>query len=551
MMATTRVTTAVAVLVSLAGASAGQAQRVLDRADPTAHVSERVEAPSTPRQAPVPIEAPPPGSTVAAQTSVMVGAMSIVGLQTLSPADFADLIEGCAGKLQSPDDLAALTGRIAGRARQRGFPFATASIEPQRMTAGVLVITVDEGRIDEIRLDGPDQPAVRAALQPLVGRGPVTLPELERRLLIAGDVDGVHVRSSKYVRERGRGVLVVRLTTERFSGRVALSNDGSKPLGPEQVFLQVDANALLFADDSLTFTYQGTPAQPRELEYGRARYAKRVSRSGTEVAVSGSLSASHPGAYFAPYDITGRSWFGGISVLQPLVRSRAASWWVTGEVALRGTSQDREGVRVRRDRLAVARVALNGYGQVIGGRLRVNATVSQGLDMLGATRAGDPLASRRDADGTFTSVELWADWTRGLGGAFSVRLAADGQIAAQPLLVSEEAGLGGGAFLRGYDWSERSGDQGIMGAVELRYDLDHPFGLIRKAQLYAFLDGGTVGNLKGGYGGGSLASAGAGARADLTRSLGATVEVAVPLTGIRYDTGTSDPRLNLRIAQSF
>jgi hemolysin activation/secretion protein len=538
-------------LCCLLAASPAHAQRVLDRADPTAHASERVGHVAPPKQAPIPIDVKPVAPTVSAQGSVLVGAVSLAGLRALSPADFAAIVGDYVGKLASSDDLATLASRIARRAQDRGYPFATAGIEPQRLATGILVVTVDEGRIDAIRLDGPDQPGVRAALQPLVGRDSVTLGEVERRLLIAGDIDGVHVRSSRFVRERGQGVLVVRLTTDRVSARAALRNDGSKPLGREQVYLQVNANALLFDDDSLTVSYQGTSFQPRELQYGRARYAKRVSHDGTEVAISGSLSASHPGAYFAPYDITGRSWFAGVSVLQPLQRRRSESWWLTGELDLRGTRQFRAGDLTRRDRIAVIRLAVNGYRQVLGGRLRVNASLSQGVGLFGATEAGDPLASRRDADGTFTTAELWADWTRPLGGRWSVRVAADGQIADQPLLASEEAGLGGGGFLRAYDWSERSGDQGAMGLVEVRYDVADPFGLLRHAQVYAFVDGGTVTNLRGGYGGGSLASAGAGVRADVTRTLGATMEVAVPLTGARYDTGTSDPRINLGVAKSF
>jgi hemolysin activation/secretion protein len=550
-MATTKRTAALAMLCGLGSASAAGAQTVLDRADPTAHSAEHVDDAAPLKQKPVPVAVETAAPAVAPQASIMIGAVCFNGLHGLDPAVFADIVADYVGRLAAPEDLASLAGRVAARAREKGFAFASAGIEPQRVTAGVLVVAVDEGRIDEVRLESGDNSAVRAALQPLVGAGPLTLAMVERRLLIAGDVDGVRIRSSRYVREQGRGILLVKVAIDRIAGRAAVRNDGSKPLGPEQVYLQVNANALLFADDSLTVSYQGTPAQPRELEYGRVRYAKRVSRNGTEVAISGSASASHPGAYYAPYDIVGTSWFGGISVLQPLQRRRTASWWLSGEFDVRGSTQSVEGERVRRDRLSIVRLALNGYREVIGGRLRVNASVSRGLGILGATRDGDPLASRRDADATFTSAELWADWTRTLGGGFSVRIAGDGQIADQPLLVSEEVGLGGGSFLRGYDWSERSGDQGIMGALELRYDWDKPLAFVHRAQFYGFVDGGTVGNLRGGYGGGTLSSAGAGVRADFTSRIGATAELAVPLTGARYDTGNSNPRVNLGVATSF
>ncbi len=68
-------------------------------------------------------------------------------------------------------------------------------------------------------------------------------------------------------------------------------------------------------------------------------------------------------------------------------------------------------------------MTLYGYGDVAGGRLRVSTTLSQGLGVLGATMAGDPLASRADPDGVFTALSAWSDGparsTRPLG----VRLA--------------------------------------------------------------------------------------------------------------------------------
>jgi hemolysin activation/secretion protein len=105
--------------------------------------------------------------------------------------------------------------------------------------------------------------------------------------------------------------------------------------------------------------------------------------------------------------------------------------------------------------------------------------------------------------------------------------------------------------LRGYDWSERTGDQGAMGMAELRYTWNRPLGLARRVQVYAFVDGGKVTNHEAGFGSGSLASAGGGLRAELTRTFGANLELATPLSGPRYDTGDQRPKLNFRLLKSF
>jgi hemolysin activation/secretion protein len=544
---------ALSTVLLAAGAAphAARAQDALDRADQASRVPERARPEASAPKPTIPVEVDAPTAAPEVGAAILVGAVSLAGLQELAPADFADIIADRIGRTLNSTELAALATAIAERARGRGLAFASAWIEPQRLANGVLVVRVDEGRIDEVRFDGPVPPGVREALAPLVDGKPARIEQVERRLLLAGDLGGVLIRSSRFLREGGKGVLLVRVSRERVTGRISLTNDGTKAVGPYQARIEADLNALFFADDALSVTYSITPAELNELRYARASYAKRVDGSGTELTLSGSSAFVRPGANLTPFGFVSRSWSLGASLAQPLVRSRDTSLWLEGEFGLRNLAQRRRGTLVRHDRVATIRMTLHGYADVLNGRLRSGLTVSQGLQLLEATGFGDPLASRPRASGSFTSLSGWANWTRDLGGGFSLRAAVQSQLAFEPLLVSEEVGLGGTAFLRGYDWSERSGDQGVMGAAELRYDWRKPLGFLRRAQLYAFVDGGRVTNIDDDYGSGDLASAGGGVRADLTSSFGANFELAVPLTGPRYDTGTESPKLNLRLLKTF
>jgi hemolysin activation/secretion protein len=148
-------------------------------------------------------------------------------------------------------------------------------------------------------------------------------------------------------------------------------------------------------------------------------------------------------------------------------------------------------------------------------------------------------------------VSWWLNWRRALAGRVSLSFAASGQLSSDPLLIGESFALGGNAFLRGYDFAQAIGDQGVAGLGELRYDWPRALGAVQHLQLYAFADGGMVSNLAGGRGDETLASSGAGLRADVTRNLDFDFEVAVPLTDPRYDTGDKTPRINLRVSQSF
>ena len=377
------------------------------------------------------------------------------------------------------------------------------------------------------------------------------MAEIERRLLIAGDIDGVELGNARLVSESDRHILMVDVTYDRAKAWLSIDNDGNRPIGPVQAVATVNFNGLFGDDDTLRLTAFNTAFNPEELVFGRIRYGKRINADGAELFVSGNYSRSNPGSYFAPADIDGQSWFASAGLFQPLLRRRAASVWFNASVDLRDVRQHRGDLFVRHDRLAVARVGASATARVIGGRLRANLALNHGFDILGATDRGDLRASRPDADATFTSLAGFLEWNSPQFSNFSVSLAALGQVASGPLLFAEELGLGGSRFARGYDYSERSGDQGAMVSAELRRDLDGLFGKGRDAQLFVFADGGRVANRSGGFGGGSLFSTGGGVRAELVRRVDAAVEIAVPLSGDRYDTGDSHPRVRFSLSTSF
>ena len=359
---------------------AAMAQVALDRVDPLQAERERERQPEALQAQPkVEVEADPRNESATARGSVLVGAVTFAGLRVLSPSDFADVIVSRVGSTMNPAELAALATAVADRARAKGYPFASAWIEPQRMANGVLTVSVDEGVISEIRFEGPAPASVRQALAPLANQRPVPLAQLERSLLLAGDIDGVQIKSSRFLREAGRGILLVRVAQDRLAFRAQLSNEGTRPLGPAQVRVDADLNALLFSDDSATITYSTTPAEPDELQFVRARYAKRITSAGTELGITGLGSRTRPGAYLVPLDLESRSWFVGVDLLQPLLRQRRVSLWLQGEIGIRDLKQWQQDTLVRHDRVTAARLTLYGYADFAGGRLRVSSTMSRGL----------------------------------------------------------------------------------------------------------------------------------------------------------------------------
>ncbi|MGN6376290.1 MAG: ShlB/FhaC/HecB family hemolysin secretion/activation protein [Sphingomonas sp.] len=529
-----------------------QSQTMPEPIDPgiaTRAVHEPTEAPA-PRPK-TEIETPPDRSAAPLPTRILAGAIRVDGGEDLPPAEIMTAISSYIGHRLSQDDLQDLLTAVSGVARAHGYLFAHSSIPPQTLTAGVLHIALDEGQVDEIRQTGTVRSAVAEVLSPLQGHAP-TRAEVERRLMLAADLPGVTIGKVRYAMEGGKGVLIVPVGFDRVSGSAALDNRGLEALGPERTRLTVNVNDLLSNNDQVTFQGLATPLQPHELVALYGRYAIQPTASGTEFAVYGSYGETHSGGPWHSYHPRGESDSIGISVAQPLLRGAKNSLWLMLQGDRIGVDEWWNGTLVRRDRVTTVSASINGYAPLAGGRLRAGGAVTQGVLALGATRRDYPLATRFDGGSDFTMVSAWANWEGDLSGPISARLATTSQLTTDPLPAVEQLTIGGPYFGRGYNWSERTGDEGVLGSAELRARLiNRNHGFVRWAQLYTFADAGYVSNLKTDFGTGDLYSAGAGARLTFTQHLSLELEAAFPIDADRYDSGDKSPRLSFSLTSTF
>lgn len=529
-----------------------QSQNAPQRIDPgiaTKTVAEPAPEPAPPQRTEV--EPPPAASAPVARGDIVAGAIRVDGGDDLPAAEVMAAISSYIGHRLSSDDVQDLLTAVSGVARAHGYLFAHSTIPPQTLTAGVLHVALDEGHVDEIRLTGDVRPAIAATLKPLEGHAPKR-DEVERRLMIAGDLPGVTIGKVSYAIEDGKGVLIVPVAHARIDGSAALDNRGLDALGPERARLTVDLNGLFDDHDQVTFQGLATPVQPHELVALYGRYAIQPTASGTQFAVYGSYGETHSGGLWRDYDPRGNSDSIGISVTQPLLRGAKTSLWLTAQGDRIVVDEWWNGALVRRDRVTTIGSSINGYTPLAGGRLRAGGGITQGVIALGATRRNNPLASRYDAGSDFTMVSAWANWQGDLAGPLSAQLATTSQVSSAPLPAVEQLTIGGPYFGRGYNWSERTGDEGVLGSAELRARvLSRNNGLLRWAQLYTFGDAGYVRNLETDFGTGDLYSAGAGARLNFAQHLNLELEAAFPINVDRYDSGDKSPRLSFSLTGNF
>ena len=523
-----------------------------DRADPSLARHELGEA--APRAGadapPVQLQPSESGAAVVAAGGVLVGAVQVEGASEIPPAAFAEAIQTYLGRQLGPGELRRLATDVAGVARRAGYGLATAEVPRQVIQNGILKVVVDEGRVDAVEVDGSGAAAVRRILARLVTGRPVRTADLERQLLLAGDVAGVSTAGARIDRRDGRNILKVTARRDAVTARVGLDNWGSAAIGPVRARIDIDLNSVLTADDRVSIGGLLTPLDPREFQFIRAAWSVPVNGRGTELSVAGYYGHSKPGGSLKSRNLDGNSLEADFTLSHPLLRSRSASLWGSVELAAIDSDLDEQGARIRSDRIRTVTAGVNGVGRLGKGWLRGQVSVVQGVSALGATAKGDPRASRSDAGGVFTKTAFSAQYASPLGGRFSASLGMEGQLASRPLLSSEEMGLGGGAFLRGYDYWEVSGDEGVAGSAELRYDLGALFRSLRRFQIYTYADAGTVSNLQSGLGGGSLASAGGGLRITLRDGFEAGAELGVPLKSSPF-TPSPPPRFSFTLGYGF
>jgi hemolysin activation/secretion protein len=495
-----------------------------------------------------PVDGVPQGTAVDADR-IQIGAVQVEGALALPVSAFAPAIQPYLGRQLGRGELRSLAIDVAAVARRAGYGLATARVPQQRLANGILRVRLDEGLIDAVEVTGDGADAVKPLLNRLISGRPVKTSELERQLLLAGDAAGVTTEGARIEERRGHRVLLLKALRKRSRGQVTLDNWGSGVVGPLFVGVSYDLNGVAGRRDHLSVSAAVT-AQPREYQFVSAAYAVPVGTRGTEASLAAYYGHLRPGGDLRHDDLEGRSTELRAGLSHPLTRSRAASLWASLDATVRDSDVDRAGVPDRRDRIRAVTGSLSGAAALGGGRLRARISLVEGLPVLGATEEGATLASRSDGSAAFTKLEFYAYFQRALGGGFSVAAATTGQIASRPLLSSMEMGLGGRSFLRAYDYREVSGDSGAAGYVEARFDLGRLGRAVRKAQIYAYGDAGRVHNLRGGSGGGSLASVGGGLRVTLASGLEASAELGIPLRDSPYDS-TPKPRFSFVLSHPF
>ncbi|MGY8706390.1 POTRA domain-containing protein [Bradyrhizobium sp. 18BD] len=462
------------------------------------------------------------------------------------------------GKKVSQADLAAIAGAISDLYREAGFHLSRAIVPPQDIADGRVRIQVIEGAIvqAELKCDGAEQFGVRPMLGPVLAEQPSRLKTLERQLFLINGRPGVRIIDTALEEiggATGRFRLTVYLKTGHVFSSFGLDNLGSSSVGPWQTYATGAFNSYLAPGDTLAVNLSTIANDPRQLGFARMSYDAPVGVDGVRLGASVLYSAVRPGdARRLDSDITTTEAFEVRASTVPFM-SQSSGLTLTMAGTFSNVSEHDLYGPWYNDHIRTASLTADYRLQDrFGGTNFATVTYRQGLDIFGASHFDDDLLSRDGAASNFSVLNLWFTRYQTLNDAWSLKLSAASQTASRPLFTSQQFYLGGAAFGRGYGAAEISGDNGLAGSLEVRFDQKLNFRYWTGYQLYAFGDAGAVWN--DGYrlsDGLSLTSAGAGVRFFLPDDLQADLGVAVPLSYRAPDNERRSPRFLFTLSSAF
>lgn len=528
--------------VQLPGAVVPGRDRPLPAPAPETDLDFRIESP---RRSPVP--------RAIDELRFPLRDIRIAGATAIPPEELRSVWADLVGKEVGLSDIIAVAEEIEARYRERGYIISRAFVPPQRVRDGVFDITVVEGFIKTATVEG-GSPEIRskidAYLRPVTTARPLRGEAMERALLLANDLPGV--QASGLLRpsdEPGASDLVVTIVEVPWNAAAAIDNRGSKFTGPWSVSLDGAANALPGGPHQLV---AGIAATPDSLErmVGQLRYLRPIGDDGLVASFGATVSYGEPGSTLSPFELVTSSLAVGPRVSYPLIRTRANTLLLEGGLTVQYAAVNTNVVAFKGagietyDNWRVADVAASYTNATfMSGVTTMTLGVAQGLDVLGASPQGIK-RSRPDGHPDFTKVTAALRRAQLIDGPLTAYFAAVGQYAFSGLFAGEEIAFGGSQIGRGYDPAALTGDAGIGGTAELRYDQRFEEYDIENAQFYVFYDTATVSNRSAGQLSRSLNSVGAGVRLNLPAQISVNIEFAETLERVATSSnGRTGPNI--------
>ena len=432
----------------------------------------------------------PEGLTAPANASKLfltIGNVTVEGGFPELAADTAAITAKIQGRRISVAEIFAAANAIEQAYAARGYVLVRVAVPPQQLkNGGSLRLVVIDGFIEGVDLKGipeKQRALVQARLASLIGKRPVTLAEIERRLLLASDIPGLSL-SSTITRGTAPGatLLVLEGTWNAAVGTLGVDNRLPTSLGDWEL------NGALAVNSPLGYGEQIYGAASSGWDLGKvfnattpmqllgAGIVAPIGVDGWKINPEYTNSVTRPAPTpWAPADVGYYQRF-DLRASYPLILSRAQTltFQATYEWAQEHLSPIGFDTDLYDDQYNVARLQLEDHLRLPYGLLAGTLVFSQGLGGRGETQAaltGVPL-SQQGAFPTFSKLGLDATWTQPLPYDLQGVLIGQAQTSfGHPLFIAEQFSLDGPQAASAYPLGTFSVDEGAT----LRGEIQRPF----------------------------------------------------------------------------
>ena len=436
-----------------------------------------------PQAIPEPIKVQEEAKDQADQPKIFVKAFKIQGeLKEFTEQQILNVISDYVGKELTFKQLQEAAAKITAFYAEKGFFLGTATLLKQEVVDGVVVITVNEGKLDPkkpYKINGTNlrinEARVSGHLDSAIA-GKLTQSHLERGILNINDNPGVAASASVEAGQAQGTSRVVLDVTEgpRFDAAITGDNAGSRFTGGNKITGSFNWNDPLKYGDQLNFTAIVVPNEAFHME--KLGYAFPIGLDG----LRGGVSYTH--LYFElGKDITtdpvsfgtARNW--NFSLRYPLYRTSLSAMYLGGTYDWKASYSEASGAATSNKVVKVGQINLTaehtdaifggGFTQLQLGYTHGNLDLSRNESNFN----DDQSDAGAHANGDYDKYSLQLLRLQRGSERLTFQFLLAGQLAGKNLDGGEKMVLGGPTGVRGYPSGEASGDEGYRFAADAKY----------------------------------------------------------------------------------
>lgn len=423
----------------------------------------------------------------------------VSGVRAIPFEEVAALLSPLAGKEISLGELVQQVDKITLLYREKGYPLSFALVQNQSFANGLVAVTVVEGYIGSVRIEGDignAQDRLDTLAGPLKEERPLKQATLERQLNLMRTVPGVKFTPSLDLPRRADGATELVLAASRqpvsLTGGIADLGTGMQPL------VNMATNSLTPLGEQVKLT-AAVPFNTDDVKYFNGEIRVPIGADGLALKIDGYHYDARPeddAIEYLGFERRVKNDRVGLGVSYPFLLNNSRS--LTGTLGVyAANSKDRYDARnsdrwLQQDARVRAANAELRYIQVSESQATdITLGVAKGFDAAGAkkdisTNYGYSATPILDLD--FTRYNLNAKQTFALPGQFGLVFSGAGQYSSNILPSSEQVSYGSWRYAMGYPQGEQSGDKGIGVSAEINRRFGTGWQYLSSVQPYAMVD---------------------------------------------------------------